>query len=269
MPMSAVTDLIKRHQLATFLVLACALSWWPWVWYQFDPVSADAPILPLGPLLAALIVLAIVGRWRAVKEFLGHIVQWRVGWVWYVVALLLPVALTLIAVMINLGLGAKVVATFETPEIAQIVVRFVFILLWIGLGEEPAWRGFALPRLLSGRTALSAALILGLIHLVWHAPLYGVEYDAANVWPWGITVICYSIVAAWVVLNTGGSLLLPMLMHASNNTIALVWRMFEGGDQLRLWWVWCVLWVITAVVIVAVTGPSLIRGRTAMSSATA
>ena len=31
---------------------------------------------------------------------------------------------------------------------------------------------------------------------------------------------------------------MPMLMHASNNTVAVVWRMFEGDDQVRLWWVW-------------------------------
>ena len=59
-------------------------------------------------------------------------------------------------------------------------MRFVFIFLWIGLGEEPGWRGFVLPRLLVGRSALSAALILGVIHAVWHLPLFGVEYVAWN-----------------------------------------------------------------------------------------
>ena len=149
--------------------------------------------------------------------------------------------------------------------------RFVFIFLWIGLGEEPGWRGVALPWLLVGRTALAAALIVGVIHLVWHAPLYGVEYDSANVWPWGISVVCYSIVVCWIYLHTDGSLLMPMLMHASNNTIAFVWRMFEGGDQLRLWWIWCVLWVIAAIVVVLATGTDLGRknSETASNSAEA
>ena len=48
---------------------------------------------------------------------------------------------------------------------------------------------------------------------------------------------------AWVWLHTGGSVLMAMLMHASNNTIAFVWQMFAGPDQLRLWWLWCALWV--------------------------
>jgi uncharacterized protein len=262
-PANRFTALVRDNQLVTFVVLAYALSWWPWVWYQFDPVAADAPILPLGPLLSALFVLALAGGWPAVKKWIGKIVHWRVGWFWYAVALLLPVALTLTAVGINLLTGAQRAAAFETPDAGSIAGRFVFILLFIGLGEEPAWRGFALPRLLKGRSALSAALILGATHMVWHAPLFGVEYDSANVVPWGITVFCVSIVICWMWLHTGGSLLLPMLLHASNNTIAFVWRMFEGGDQLRLWWIWCVLWVIITVVMLFATGSGLTRGKRA------
>ena len=263
--MSAFFSLIKRNQLVAFVILAYALSWWAWVWYRLDPGNVDAPILPVGPLLAALIVLGIVGGWPAIKQLLGKIVHWRVGWVWYAVVLLLPVAFTLGAVGLNLLLGAQQTAAFEVPSAVQLAVRFVFILLWIGLGEEPGWRGFALPRLLARHTALTAALILGVIHMVWHLPLFGVEYDAANVWPWGISVICFSIVIAWVYVHTGGSVLLPMLMHASNNTIAFTWRMFEGGDQLRLWWVWCAFWVIAVAVVVVSTGTSLSRARSTVT----
>jgi uncharacterized protein len=244
-PSHPILTFIRNHQLAAFVFLAYALSWWAWVWYRLDPENVDAPILPIGPLLAVLIVLSMVGGWPAIKALFGKIAHWRVGWKWYAVVLLLPVALT----------------NFEVPDAGKIVFRFVFIFVWIALGEEPGWRGFALPRLLTGRTALTAALIVGVIHMVWHAPLYGVEYDSSNVLPWAITVICYSIVITWVYVNTGGSVLMPMLMHASNNTIALVWRMFEGGDQLRLWWVWCALWVITTIAVVVLAGPQLMRKR--------
>jgi uncharacterized protein len=254
---------VQNNQLLCFVILAYALSWWPWVWYQYDPVAADAPILPPGPFLAALIVVSLVGGWAAVRDWFAKIVHWRVGWVWYAVALLLPVALTLSAVGINLMAGAQRAATFKIPDAGSLAARFVFIFLFIGLGEEPAWRGFALPRLLKGRSALAAALILGVIHMVWHLPLYGVEYDSANVWPWGITVICVSVVTCWMWLHTGGSLLLPMLLHASNNTIALVWRMFDGGDQLQLWWIWCALWLIATATIVFSAGMDLKQDNSA------
>ena len=36
------------------------------------------------------------------------------------------------------------------PDAAGLAARFVFIFFWIGLGEEPGWRGCVLPRLLRG-----------------------------------------------------------------------------------------------------------------------
>ena len=81
---------VRRHQLAVFVVLAYALSWWAWIWYRLDSENVGAPILPMGPLLAALIVLFLVGGWPEVKDLLRSIVRWRVGWVWYLVALGLP-----------------------------------------------------------------------------------------------------------------------------------------------------------------------------------
>ncbi|MCE6957559.1 CPBP family intramembrane metalloprotease [Cereibacter sphaeroides] len=173
----------------------------------------------------------------------------------------LPVLITLAATGLNLALGARPLPEVDMPDAAGLAARFLFILLWIGLGEEPGWRGFALPRLLAGHRALSAALLLRLIHMVWHLPLYGVEYNATNVLPWGISVFCFSVVTCWIYLHTGGSVLMPMLMHASNNTAAVLWRLFEGGDQTRLWWIWCALWVCAALVVVAAGGADLRRAR--------
>ena len=253
--------LLRRHPVVAFVILAYALSWWAWFWYRADPENVGAPILPIGPLIATALLLPLIGGWAGVKELVGRILLWRVGWRWYAIVLGLPVLLTFSAVGLNLLLGAQVLPEFELPDAANLAIRFVFIFFWIGLGEEPGWRGFVLPRLLVGRTALVAALILGLIHTVWHLPLYGREYDAANVVPWGISVFCFSIVICWVYLHTGGSILMPMLMHAANNTVAVVWRMFEGGDQLRLWWIWSGLWVVATLIVIAATGPDLRRAR--------
>lgn len=71
---------VRRNQLSVFVILAYALSWWAWIWYRLDPGNVDAPILPIGPLLATLIVLAIIGGWPAIKALFAKIVHWRVGW---------------------------------------------------------------------------------------------------------------------------------------------------------------------------------------------
>lgn len=255
--MTRLKETAQRHPLLSFVLLAYALSWWPWPCYRLDPATFDAPIFPFGPFIAAIIMLLLIGGWPAAKGWLGTIVHWRVGLRWYALALILPPALILIATELNLMFGARLLVEVQDIAWLDLTPRFVFILLWIGLGEEPAWRGFALPRLLDKRSALAASLLLGAIHLVWHAPLYGVEYDLQSVWPWGLSVFCFAIVVTWMWLHTGRSLLLPMLMHAANNTAAIAWGMFSPEDQRPLWWIWAGLWVAVTATIVIAAGRNL------------
>ena len=179
--MTTLTGLARRHPLVGFFGLAYLLSWWPWVWYRIDPAAVDAPILPFGPLIAAAIMLALIGGWPAVRAWLGGIAVWRVGPLWYALVLLLPAAITAMAVGVNLFLGAALPPEAVLPGWGDLAARFLFIFVLIGLGEEPAWRGYALPRLIEGRPALAGALILGLLHALWHLPLFGIEYDFGNV----------------------------------------------------------------------------------------
>ena len=251
---------IKRHPLIAFFALAYALSWWPWVWTALDPENAPSTILPPGPLLAALVVLVIIGGRSAVWQFLKRIVQWRVGLRWYALVLLLPPIITVGAVGLSLRLGAAWEPHFLGW--ADLGVRFVFILLFIALGEEPAWRGFALPRLMAAHSALAASLILGVLHIVWHLPLFGVEYNFGNIVPWMVSVLSFAVVVTWIYLHTQGSLLLPMLFHTSVNVSAVMFRWISGDDTLLLWWLFAAFWVAAAIVI-ARYGPALTRRASA------
>jgi membrane protease YdiL (CAAX protease family) len=169
----------------------------------------------------------------------------------------LPAAITLGAIAISLQFGA----TMEVHFLGWIdlAARFLFVLVFIGLGEEPAWRGFALPRLMDGRSALAASLIIGILHIVWHLPLLGVEYDASNVLPWAIAVLAFAVVVTWIYLQTDGSLLLPMLFHSSVNTSAVLFGWFSGDDLAVLWWLFAALWALAAGVVILRYGPTLTR----------
>jgi membrane protease YdiL (CAAX protease family) len=236
-----------RYQLAVFVALAYGVSWAPSLWSR-------GGLLPVGPFLAALLVLALCGGRPAAAAWLRKIVHWRVGVAWYALVLLGPPTLTFAAVVLNLVVGATPTPGSTAPGAAALLGQFAVVLLWVGLGEEPAWRGYALPGLLATHRVLAAALVVGLIHTVWHLPLFGVEYDLANGVPWALSVFCVSIVTAWMWLHTGGSLLLPMLLHAANNSAAFAWGWFAGADQLRLWWIWAALWTAAAAVVVARLG---------------
>jgi membrane protease YdiL (CAAX protease family) len=210
-------------------------------------------------------MIALVSGKVGLKTFLGRIVHWRVGLPWYVLVLGLPLVINSVAAGLNLLFSAPMSATTQAPAWSDPILRFIFIFFYIGLGEEPAWRGYALPRLMVGRTALAASLILALLHMVWHLPLFGLEYDLQNGAPWALSVIAFAILATWLYRHTQGSLLMPALFHAANNTSAyfFFWAgMFSGGDLLRLWWLQAGLWVVAAVTVILVTGPSLVRKPT-------
>lgn len=250
--MSKVINLFRRYPLTVFFTLAYLLSWWPML------IEAHA-ILPLGPLFAALIVLVAGGGWAGVANFLRRIGCWRVGPRWYALVLLLPAALLGAAVGLNVLLGARTPTFERMPALSALLPIALDTLVFVGLGEEPAWRGFALPRLTERTGMLAGTLILAALHIIWHLPLFGLEYTWANLLPWALGVTGYAIVATWVYNRTQGSLLLPILFHTSVNISAryMFNPLFSGVDLLRLWWLWGGIWVAAATVVELLAGRDL------------
>jgi membrane protease YdiL (CAAX protease family) len=212
-------SLVSRYPLTAFFVLACALSWWPWIFYSVGLLPN--PIVGFGPFLAALVVLAVTEGKRGVMGLLRRMVRWRVGIQWYAVALLLPIVVTLAAAAINVFLlGAH--RTSSAADLGGWPVLLQTFLLWLlipglaGTWEEPGFRGYALPRLQFRYSALIASLILGVLWAFWHLPFVVTGED---IWVDALLfIIEWSIVYTWLFNNAKGSVLIVMLFHAMNNT---------------------------------------------------
>ena len=248
--------LIRRHPLVAFFVLAYALSWWPSILYAFD--LSPQPIVGFGPFLAALVVLAITSGKTGVVGLLRRMVRWRVSPVWYAVALLVPVVITVAAAVLNVLLGAQAPSSTELGGWSTLFSTFLLLLLIPGIGgawEEPGWRGYALPRLQTGRSALYASLILAVPIIVWHLPLMIVGEIH---WSDSVFILGFVIVFNWVFNNADGSVLIIMLMHAMNNTIvgSFFSPMFSGADSVRQSWLLAGLWCAVAIVVAIVAGPT-------------
>jgi membrane protease YdiL (CAAX protease family) len=132
------------------------------------------------------------------------------------------------------------------------------------LGEEPGWRGFALPRLQRLHGPLVGGLILGSLWALWHLPGFlvpqklppsGTVMDFVR---FAVALIALGYVIQFVFNNTGGSVLMTILTHASWNTFesAVIVRAFPApavvGSYLNLT---IAGWVL-ALALIAVT-----RGR--------
>src|SRR5215212_270578 len=185
-------------------------------------------------------------------------VRWRVPLRWYAVALLVPVGLTAAAASLNVLLGAQAPSAIELGGWTDLFSTFALILLVLGIGgawEEPGWRGYALTRLQTGRSALFASLILGVLIAGWHLPLMVVgQVHYSDI----VTIMGAVVVFNWVFNNANGSVLIIMLMHATNNTISgnYFFPMFSGADSVRLGWLLAAVWCAVAIVVVVVYGPA-------------
>ena len=227
-------DLIRRHPVVAYFVLACVISWaavaplvvaglgltdrqWPTYWHSLGA---------LGPAAAAVLVTATIAGLSGLAEFSSRLMRWRVGFVWWLLALS-PLVLCAVAYLAMRIAGARlesvvaVKSAFADP--AWLSGMFLASLAY-GLGEEPGWRGFALPRLQHGRSALWATVILSIGWGLWHVPYFFYRYHLASATEYVGFYLGLFAGAVWLTFlynSTGGSTLLVVVWHIVWNAVAL------------------------------------------------
>ncbi len=244
-------ELAQRRPLTLFFVLAAAFSWWPWPLYAAGVSSV--PIAGFGPFLAAVTVLGLTRGRAGIGDLLRSMVRWRVPLRAYALALGVPLLISGAAVAMNLWLGAARPSAVLLNGWVEIPVTMLFVLLIPGIGgawEEPGFRGFALGRLEQRWGRMTAPLVLGVLWVAWHLPLF----LAGQILPTDVlTIIAASIVIAAVFHLGGQSVLIAMLLHATNNAVGgnFASQLFDGADLSRLGWLTCAGWCAAAGAVLA------------------
>jgi membrane protease YdiL (CAAX protease family) len=143
-------------------------------------------------------------------------------------------------------------------DLLPLFVGSILANMVIGGGlEEVGWRGFALPRLQAEYSALTASLILGIVWVGWHAPLFivtGVVQAELAPLPFLVQGLALAIVFTWLYNSTRGSLLLVVLLHGAVNAwLTSVWFLRDDISSTTLW-VFAALLGVTAVIVIIVYG---------------
>jgi membrane protease YdiL (CAAX protease family) len=260
--MNAITSFVKRHPQLTFWAIACATFWFA----AFIGFTGLWGFLIYGSFLGGALVTGVVDGRSGLKEYFSRIVRWRVGLKWYAVALLLPPVLHLVTFGLTIATGAALPTSLQWPAWTDILAVFLFPSLFgIALAEEPGFRGFALPRFLASRPPLAAALIVGLLHTLWHLPL--LVGAVAEGYPMGILttlmiVVSGSVFFTWILNNTNGSVLMALLLHASEDffagegtsvTFGPLYSGFTQADLMRQDLLQGLVFVAAAVLIIVLT----------------
>jgi membrane protease YdiL (CAAX protease family) len=193
------------------------------------------------------------------RALLRSLTQWRVGLRWYLIALLLPSALSLFAIYLNVLLGAPAPTAAQFGSWSSLLFLFGLRLVNPFDGpvmEELGWRGYALPQLQARYSPLTANLILGVVVAIWHLR-WIVNGDLPVVYlP---AIIAATVLFGWIANSTRGSVLLALLFHAADGLLIQGDFGLTGADATRLLWLQVAVWCLMAIVVVLARGRNLGR----------
>jgi membrane protease YdiL (CAAX protease family) len=278
---------VARHPLIAYFALAFSGTWPLLALLALGRGEHGLGLLPLaipggadfllaqlsayaGPFLAAIVVTAASEGRDGLRRFRRRVFRWRFGPGWYLLATLAPLAIWLGAYAAALG-GDPLAALDRQPMLlVSTFLPFVALgLVMPSLGEEPGWRGFALPRLQARFGPLAGTLILGALHALWHLPMFFTPnlgpFGAAKVASFALTAVAATVLYTWVANRAGGSVIPALLLHASGNASSgLLNRLVPADLPLDGWarafvadgWLNAVAFGLVALALVAST-----RGR--------
>ena len=275
--MISIRAFIKGHSVATYFVLAFAISWggillvvgpggFPGTPEQFDTLLPWVGLAMLvGPPIAGILLTSFFHGRAGLREILSRLLRWRVDLRWYAVALLTAplLMLTVTPLVLSLLFPDFLPRIFTSADKASLVLFGIAMGLMAGAFEELGWTGFAVPTLRLRYGVLATGLIVGTLWGAWHF--------LVNVWSSGTSsgaislllflhsflfslgvLPAYRVLMVWVYDRTE-SLLVAMLMHASLTTGNILLVPLATGMALLTWSLVlaAALWVLVAAAAVA------------------
>lgn len=247
--------------IVTFVVAVLVLSWLRFIPLLLERAGVETPgvvvdwLLPalgsFGPLIVALVLVSrLLGR-SGVRALLKEAIAWRVGGMWYLVALLGPSVLVASGFLALLFTGRGIPALgvgHLLGSLGLLATGLVFM-----FGEELGWRSYLQRRLQSRTSSLITALLIGVVWAGWHAPLF-VTGDAVQStiprFPYFLLLLALSVLFAWV-YNATGSALLVVLAHGAFNAWvgSLALEMSAQQMPTYIWGCAAAAWIIATAIV--------------------
>jgi uncharacterized protein len=239
-PTSGFRAFVRRRELVIFFVLSYLIAW------STLPIGT---FIAFSPLVSAIVVVLIAEGLPGLARLGRRVIRWRVNWIWYAAAIGLPLLVHAVGTGLNMAAGAP------APLLDQFQPWYtLFLVFGLGmvnplegpLGEEPGWRGFALPRLQSKWSPLASTALLGLLITGWHLPLvFMPQFDLSL--PDVATTVAVTFWYSWLFNRTGGSVLLTLIAHVTEGSVNFQGLWPAGPDADRTTWTWLIAWALLVV----------------------
>jgi membrane protease YdiL (CAAX protease family) len=239
---AALTHFIRRHRVATFFVLAYFLTWGAIPWNSFWTPGA---------LIAAVVVVLVTEGPRGLLTLGSRLIRWRVSWVWYALAIGVPLFVHFASISANVALGASAPSlSLLTPWYGLPLAIGLHAISPFGgpLMEEPSFRGFAQPELEKGRSRLAATVIMAGAVAGWHLPLFFMPVFEAPLIGF-VTTLAVTFWYAWLLDHASGSVLITLIAHGTEGAVETNDLWGPGADLARLNYVYAGAWCLVALVL--------------------
>jgi uncharacterized protein len=216
------------------------------------PISALMAVVPMAAALGLIYRSrgSSAGRKLFIRAFDFH----RIPNLWWaiVAASVMPVAFALTAGMVWLS-GTSLPGLNLLPATAIIPA---FALFFLGaVTEEIGWQGYAYPALTQRGSALTAALIIGVVWALWHViPFALMGRSAVWIFWQGVGMVCMRIIIVWLVVNAGQSIAVAVLFHMMSNS---VWGIFANFDTYYDPRIMCIVLLAAVIAVVTLWGPTM------------
>jgi membrane protease YdiL (CAAX protease family) len=219
-----------------FLLVSFAFSWSIWIPvavtgrdYQSSPYLLAAVLVgAFGPGLAAIVFVYLSRDLKQINDFRLRVFDFRrirPGWI-LIILTLWPVLHTL-SIAITKLLGGNIPESpfleeiLQQPSTIPLVLFLYFIQATI---EEIGWRGYLQEKLTDPYGPGPSSVMVGLIHAIWHLPLFWVVGTnqikmgfGMDFWIFIIFVVSTSVYTAWIYLGNRNSILAAALLHTTGN----------------------------------------------------
>ena len=275
-----ISSFIQSHPIIAYFILAFAGTWLvisPLVMDAFEIIQLSDAVWMLfyllasltGPNLAAFWVTGVIEGKAGMGRLFRRMFQVRAGLHWYMVVLFVFLGVWLAAYSFLYN-GVPLANLLADPSVLVSVFlpNILIGLLIPSIAEEPGWRGFALPQMQKYYGPLTATLVIGFLHGIWHlpalfTPMLG-PFTMSGFIIFVLTAAAGTFIYTWIFNNTRGSVWIAMLLHSSSNAASkLVSELVPTDVELTGWmkmlesgWINVIAFWSIALVLVIVT-----RGR--------
>lgn len=231
----------RNKELILFFALAYGIAWLGWLPLILSrtgmgilPITVPMEFIIIGSF--APTVAALITQWRSEHNL--RIFRLGASWQRFLFGIILGFLLIAITfVLLSSLLMTK--GSFKAWDwhvfSAYPVAILMATLKGAGpLGEEPGWRGFALPRLQEKLSPLLASLTLGSLWFVWHLPLFLIpSWSSSPIVAFGLIIMGLTFLLSFGFNFSGQSVMVAILMHGTFNASSSFLSGFLGAAEVR------------------------------------